>query len=45
MLKEAQDSRWLKAEQMNDVKWLPGDLGLIEIVRKELMKSEREKRK
>ena len=33
------------AEQIYDVKWLPGDLGLIETIRKELMKSEQEKRK
>ena len=45
VLKEAQDSRWLTAEQIYDVKWLPGDLGLIETNRKELMKSEEEERR
>ncbi|MCR4691281.1 MAG: NUDIX domain-containing protein, partial [Lachnospiraceae bacterium] len=35
-LKEAQDARWLSANELDDVKWLPADLTLIEPIRQEL---------
>lgn len=40
VLKEAQNSMWLKQDELHHVKWLPGDLGLIETIKKELIKSE-----
>ena len=33
-LKEAEDARWLTASTLNDVKWLPADQELIEIIEK-----------
>ena len=36
-LKEAADARWLDADRLNDVKWLPADMGLIEPVRQVLV--------
>ncbi len=38
-LKEAEDARWLTAEQLDEVKWLPADMELIEPVRQTLAKS------
>ena len=35
-LKEAADARWLNADHLNDVKWLPADMELIESVRQVL---------
>ena len=32
-LKEAEAARWLRKEELLDVKWLPADLELIEMVR------------
>lgn len=34
VLKEAEDARWLTKDQLCDVKWLPADITLIEIVEK-----------
>lgn len=34
VLKEAEDARWLTKDQLYDVKWLPADITLIEIVEK-----------
>ena len=36
-LKEAADARWLDADRLNDVKWLPADMELIEPVRQVLV--------
>ena len=35
-LKEAEDARWLTGDELNDVKWLPADLELIEDIVKVL---------
>ena len=35
-LKEAQDAKWLTIEQLDSVKWLPADVMLIELVRKQM---------
>lgn len=35
-LKEAEDARWLTANQLDDVKWLPADTELIDLIRKKL---------
>ncbi len=35
-LKEAEDARWLTAEQLDEVKWLPADLELIDTIRHNL---------
>ena len=35
-LKEAEDSQWLTADDLESVKWLPADLELIEILKKRL---------
>ena len=32
-LKEAADSRWLSGEEINDVRWLPADLLVVEMIR------------
>lgn len=32
-LKEAEDARWLRKEELMDVKWLPADLELIEYIK------------
>ena len=37
-LKEAADARWLDADRLNDVKWLPADMELIEPVRQVLVR-------
>ena len=34
VLKEAQEARWLTADKLYDVEWLPADLGLIEKIKK-----------
>ncbi len=31
-LKEAEDARWLGKEELMDVKWLPADLELVEVI-------------
>ena len=36
-LKEAEDARWLTGDELNDVKWLPADLELIEDITKDLL--------
>ena len=35
-LKEAEDARWLTADQLDDVKWLPADRKLINAIRRVL---------
>lgn len=35
-LKEAEDARWLDAETIDTVKWLPADMELIETIKKRL---------
>ena len=32
-LKEAEDARWLSADQLDEVKWLPADMELIDAIR------------
>lgn len=34
VLKEAEEARWLTKEQLYDVKWLPADITLIDIIGK-----------
>ena len=34
-LKEAEAARWLRKEELLDVKWLPADLELIELIRQD----------
>ena len=36
VLKEAEDAKWLTAETLDSVDWLPADKGLIEIIREKL---------
>lgn len=36
ILKEAQEARWLTKSELYDVKWLPADLALIELIEKEM---------
>ena len=36
-LKEAEDARWLTADQLDDVKWLPADLELVEDIGQALL--------
>ena len=36
VLKEHEAARWLKKKQLNDVKWLPADVTLIEKIGKEI---------
>lgn len=36
VLKEAQEARWLTKSELYDVKWLPADLALIELIEKEM---------
>ena len=36
VLKEAEDARWLTKDQLNDVKWLPADITLIDIISREI---------
>lgn len=33
-LKEAQEARWLSADQLYEVEWLPADMELIEKIKK-----------
>ncbi len=35
-LKEAESARWLTEDELMDVKWLPADLELIELIREKL---------
>lgn len=35
-LMEAQDAKWLTIEQLDSVKWLPADIMLIELIRKQM---------
>lgn len=35
VLKEAQEARWLKRAELDDVSWLPADLVLVEKLKKE----------
>ena len=39
-LKEAEDARWLTADQLDEVKWLTADLELIDPIRKMLAKNQ-----
>ena len=34
VLKEAEDARWLSCAELDEVKWLPADLELIETIRR-----------
>ena len=36
VLLEAQEARWLTQEQLDSVKWLPADLGLIDRIREQM---------
>lgn len=36
VLKEAEDARWLTKDQLYDVKWLPADITLIDIISREI---------
>ena len=36
VLKEAEEARWLTKDQLNDVKWLPADITLIDIISREI---------
>ena len=36
VLLEAQEARWLTKEELDSVKWLPADLGLIERIREQI---------
>ncbi len=36
-LKEAEDAKWLGADELDSVKWLPADLELIEYIRYKLL--------
>ncbi len=36
-LKEAEDARWLTADQLDEVKWLPADLELVDLLKHVLM--------
>ena len=36
VLKEAEDAKWLTADTLDTVDWLPADKGLIDIIRKKL---------
>lgn len=38
ILKEAEDARWLTMDQIYDVKWLPTDIILIDLVKKQMSK-------
>ena len=32
-LKEAEDARWLTADQLDEVKWLPADVEVVDLIR------------
>ena len=36
VLLEAQEARWLTKDELDSVKWLPADIGLVEIIIKEI---------
>lgn len=36
ILKEAEEAKWLAKDQLEEVKWLPADLELVEIIRERL---------
>ena len=36
VLKEAEDARWLTKDQLYDVKWLPADIALVEIIKEQM---------
>lgn len=36
VLKEAQEARWLKREELDSVAWLPADVTLIETIRQQM---------
>ncbi len=38
ILKEAEDARWLTMDQIYDVKWLPTDIILIDLIKKQMSK-------
>ncbi|WP_028518025.1 (deoxy)nucleoside triphosphate pyrophosphohydrolase [Ruminococcus flavefaciens] len=37
VLLEAQEARWLTKDELDSVKWLPADMGLVERIRREMM--------
>ena len=37
VLLEAQEGRWLTKDELDSVKWLPADLGLVERIRSEMI--------
>ena len=37
VLLEAQEARWLTKDELDSVKWLPADLGMVERIRREMM--------
>ncbi len=36
VLLEAQEARWLTKDELDSVKWLPADMGLVERIRREI---------
>ena len=36
VLLEAQEGRWLNRDELDSVKWLPADMGLVEIIYREI---------
>ena len=38
ILKEAEDARWLTMDQIYDVKWLPTDIIIIDLIKKQMSK-------
>ena len=39
VLLEAQDARWLTKDELDSVKWLPADLGLVERIRTQIKRN------
>ena len=37
VLLEAQEARWLTKDELDSVKWLPADLGMVERIHREMM--------
>lgn len=37
VLLEAQEAQWLTKDELDSVKWLPADMGLVERIRREMM--------
>ena len=37
VLLEAQEARWLTKDELDSVKWLPADLGMVDRIRREMM--------